>query len=52
MEILNKHVCFDYIGCVEVISDFRRNSIDFDKAAGLQASEQPTFVGLFVNDQI
>lgn len=52
MDILNKHIDFNYIGCVEVISESRRNSIEFDKAEGLQASEQPTFVGLFVNDQI
>lgn len=52
MEILNKHVDWDYVRSVEATSRHLRNSIEFDKGEGLQASEQLTFVGLFVNDQI
>lgn len=52
MDILNKHLHINYAGCVEFISQCRREAIEFDKGRGLQVSEQPTFVGLFVNDQI
>lgn len=52
MDILNKHIDLDYVRSVETTSTFLRNSIEFDKGEGLQASEQFTFVGLFVNDQI
>lgn len=52
MDILNKHLDIDYARSAELTSRLRRNSIEFDKGEGLQVSEQPVFVGLFINDQI
>lgn len=44
MDILNKHVDYDYVRSVEAASQLRRTLIEFDKGEGLQSSEQPTFV--------